>query len=92
MRREIAAGQDVNAAVAAVEPPFPTYHRTVRRWKYLELARKDDGELLPVPPKPVQPGAPYAGLPRLARLLTLLGDLPESKPANFTNNVIKGAG
>jgi L,D-transpeptidase YcbB len=76
VRREIAEGSDVNAAVSAVEPPFPTYYRTLKALEtYLELARKDDGTLLPAPPRIVRPGDNYAGLPRLQRLLVLLGDL-----------------
>jgi len=40
------------------------------------VAREDDGENLPTPPKPIDPGQTYAGVPRLVRLLTLFGDLP----------------
>jgi L,D-transpeptidase YcbB len=75
-----ASETDIETAVEAIEPPFPTYHRTLNALRtYLELARRDDGELLPVPRKAIRPGDSYAGLPRLTRLLVLLGDLPETE-------------
>ena len=42
------------------------------------LAKQDDGEKLPTPHATVLFGTPYDGVPRLARLLRLVGDLPES--------------
>ena len=44
--------------------------------RYRVLAAEDDGAILPSIPKPVEPGQHYAGVPRLIRLLRLLGDLP----------------
>ncbi|MGB2668801.1 MAG: peptidoglycan-binding protein [Candidatus Acidiferrum sp.] len=44
--------------------------------RYTELARADDGEQLPVPAKPVDPGQSYPDAARLVRILQLLGDLP----------------
>jgi len=71
---------DVEAAIRSVEPPFPTYRRTVDALNvYRDLARRDDGELLPVPRKTVKPGDTYGGVPRLVRLLELLGDLPANQ-------------
>jgi L,D-transpeptidase YcbB len=68
--------------VADVEPPFPTYRRTiVALQKYRELAREDDGERLPSTGKTIQPGDSYPGVPRLFRLLRLLGDLPQEANA-----------
>jgi murein L,D-transpeptidase YcbB/YkuD len=59
-----ASETDIEKAIEAIEPPFPTYHRTLSALRtYLELARRDDGELLPVPPKAIRPGDAYAGLP-----------------------------
>src|SRR5208337_4863540 len=43
---------------------------------YIELAKKDDGEQLPLVKKTIVPGDTYPGVPRLARLLRLVGDLP----------------
>lgn len=71
--------------VADVEPPFPTYRRTiVALQKYRELAREDDGERLPSAGKTIQPGDSYGGVPRLFRLLRLLGDLPQEANAPLT--------
>ena len=74
----------------SAEPPFPAYRRTLAALKrYLDLARRDDGEPLPAPAKTVEPGDAYAGVPRLTRLLTLLGDLPESSEA-ANENIYQG--
>jgi L,D-transpeptidase YcbB len=60
-----------------VESPFNGYRRTQNALQiYQDLAKSDDGVQLPVPRKPVKPGDAYPGIPRLARLLRLLGDLP----------------
>jgi len=87
LRREVVGAADVGAVMSAVDPPFPTYHRTLEALdRYLDLARKDSGEPLPVPRKTVEPGDIYPGVPRLARLLALLGDLGQkgSIPASQT--------
>ena len=44
--------------------------------RYRVLASQDDGEPLAATKKPVEQGGHYAGVPRLIRLLTLVGDLP----------------
>ncbi len=50
---------------------------------YRVLVSEDDGEILPATKKPVEPGDHYAGVPRLIRLLSLVGDLaPESPSAD----------
>jgi murein L,D-transpeptidase YcbB/YkuD len=77
LREDLANGQDIKGELEKVEPPFLGYKNTqagLRR--YLELSRQDDGEQLPVPPKALEPGSHYAGVPRLTRLLRLLGDMP----------------
>jgi len=80
LAKELVNSTDVDATLAEVEPPFPVYRRTEAALKtYLNLARRDDGELLPAPSRGIRPGDPYAGLPRLARLLTFVGDLPEGQ-------------
>ena len=72
----------IPGTIDGVEPPFPGYQRTkIAVQHYLVLEKQDDGEKLPVPAKPVAPGDPYAGVPRLTRLLRLLGDLPEGPGA-----------
>jgi len=75
-----ASDKDIQIAIEAVEPPFPTYHRTRNALAtYLELSRRDDGELLPTPRKAIKPGDSYTGLSRLTRLLGLLGDLSDNE-------------
>ena len=70
LQQQVVDASDVGSIIAAVEPPFPTYQRTLHALRtYVDLARRDDGELLPVPRKAVKPGDAYAGLPRLGRLL-----------------------
>jgi len=77
LKQRLIAATDVSAVLATVEPPFPIYQRTQDALKkYMDLARRDDGEPLPATTRPVKPGDPYAGVPRLTKLLALLGDLP----------------
>lgn len=57
--------------------PMDDYRRTLEALKqYQALAAEDDGAILPETKTPVQPGDHYDGVPRLIRLLSLLGDLP----------------
>ena len=77
LRQRLIDAADPAAALNTVEPPFAGYQRTQAALvRYFDLAKQDDGEQLPVPAKTVAPGTPYAGVPRLVRLLRLLGDLP----------------
>jgi L,D-transpeptidase YcbB len=77
LRDQLLSTSDISAVLDAIEPPFATYRRTEQALaRYVQLAREDDGENLPIPPKPIDPGQTYAGVPRLVRLLTLVGDLP----------------
>jgi L,D-transpeptidase YcbB len=81
LRERLLTSSDVSATVESLEPPFGGYRRTEEALtRYAELARQDDGEKLPVPAKPIEPGQPYAGLARLAGLLRLVGDLPAGTP------------
>jgi L,D-transpeptidase YcbB len=80
----------IPATIDGVEPPFAGYQRTKAALQhYLALEKQDDGEKLPVPAKTVAPGDTYAGLPRLTRLLRLLGDLP-AEAAVPDSNVYTG--
>lgn len=88
LQEKMINGTNVRAELDAVEPPFDGYKRTQRvLQRYLELSRQDDGEQLPVPPKPVEPGSSYDGTRRLARLLSLLGDLPPGSVAADNSNL-----
>ena len=81
LKDHVAPADDVAAALADVEPSYPGYRRTIQALQtYLRLAGKDDGEQLPAPTpaskKSIVNGDRYSGVPRLVRLLRLLGDLP----------------
>ena len=77
LKDRIVDGRDVAGVLAEVEPPYPGYRRTLQALQsYAELASKDDGEQLPPAKKTIGPGDDYPGVPRLTRLLRLLGDLP----------------
>ena len=80
LRQNLVSASSIDNAIEAVQPPFPSYGRTLNALRTcLELARRDDGELLPVPRKAIRPGDSYPGVPRLTRLLLLLGDLTEEE-------------
>lgn len=77
LKDHVVGAGDVAGVLAQVEPPYPGYRRTIQALQtYLELARRDDGEQLPAVKKAILPGDTYPGVPRLARLLRLVGDLP----------------
>ena len=58
------------------------YRRTLSALeRYRVLASEDDGEILPTTKKPVEPGGHYAGVPRLTRLLSRVGDLAPESPS-----------
>ena len=77
VRESLLTATDIPALLDTVEPPFSGYRRTEKALaRYMQLARDDAGEKLPVPAKAIEPGQQYAGVPRLSRLLRLVGDLP----------------
>jgi len=77
LRDRLLPSADVSTMLDGVEPGFAGYRRTEQALvRYVEFARIDDGEKLPASVKPVGPGQAYAGVPRLVRLLRLIGDLP----------------
>ncbi len=92
LREKLVDGPDLPAALAQIGPPFAGYKRLLEALhRYLQLAREDDGQKLPVPKKPVEPGSPYDGVPRLMRLLRLLGDLPANTAVPGDSNLYQGA-
>src|SRR5262249_41474043 len=83
---------DVPALLDSVEPPFAGYRRTEAALaRYTELIGRDDGEQLPAPAKPVDPGQTYSGVSRLTRLLLLVGDLPPGTNSSADSQVYDGA-
>ena len=89
LRDHVTPASDVAGVMAQVEPPYPGYRRTLQAFRnYVELAKRDDGEQLPppiAPKKAIAPGDAWPGVPRLTRLLRLVGDLPAD--ANLPANV-----
>jgi murein L,D-transpeptidase YcbB/YkuD len=83
LRERVLTAPDMSAALGGIEPPFRGYRRSEQALaQYMALARNDNGEQLPIPAKPVNPGQPYAGVLRLTRFLHLVGDLPpDSQPS-----------
>jgi murein L,D-transpeptidase YcbB/YkuD len=92
IRDHIVNGSDVAGALAQVEPSYPGYRRTMQALQtYMELAKKDDGEQLPAVKKAILPGDVYPGVPRLAQLLQLVGDLPSGVNVPVDPPIYQGA-
>jgi murein L,D-transpeptidase YcbB/YkuD len=92
LKDHVVTASDVAGALTQVEPPYPGYRRTMQALQtYMELAKKDDGEQLPATKKPIMPGDTYAGVPRLTRLLRLVGDLPETANVPADQSTYSGA-
>ena len=82
---------NVTAVLGEVEPPFPGYNRTILALHaYNILAKQDDGEQLPAVKKAVAPGDSYPGVPRLARFLRLVGDLPPDAVVPADSTIYQG--
>ena len=79
--------------------PWHKWSRRVRGYRralqalqtYTELAKKDDGELLPPLTKAIVPGDAYPGTPRLTRLLRLVGDLPAAADVSAGGTIYDAA-
>lgn len=92
LRDQIVDSARPETLLRGIEPPFAAYHRTEKALTHYEmLARLDDGEKLPEVRKTVEPGQTYAGVPRLTRLLRLLGDLPQGY-ATVADSLVYDAG
>ena len=88
LRQRLVNAPDPEAVLDGVEPRFAGYKRAqAALLRYFGLARQDDGEQLPMPAKTLAPGSPYPGVPRLIRLLRLLGDLPPEATVAAEANV-----
>ena len=92
LREKLVDSPEVANALAEVEPPFAGYKRTQEALqRYITVAQQDDGEQLPIPAKAVDAGSSYDGIPRLTRLLRLLGDLPADASLPEGSNLYSGA-
>jgi murein L,D-transpeptidase YcbB/YkuD len=87
IRERLVNASELQTVLDGVEPPFAGYRLAkAALLRYFDLARQDDSEQLPAPAKTIAPGSPYPGVPRLTRLLRLLGDLsPEAAAATGAN-------
>jgi L,D-transpeptidase YcbB len=91
LKANVVDASDVSAALVRIEPPYPGYQRTLQALQtYMQLAKKDDGEQLPAVTKPIAPGDSYPGVPRLTRLLQLVGDLPADATLPADTTVYQG--
>jgi L,D-transpeptidase YcbB len=82
LRERVLTASSIPSLFDMVEPQYNGYRRTKAALvRYIDLARLDSGEQLPIPAKRVEPRQEYSGAPRLRSLLTLLGDLPPDSPA-----------
>jgi len=91
LKNNVADSDNVVAELNQVEPPYPGYQRTILALHaYNILAKQDDGEQLPPVKKAVTPGESYAGVPRLARFLRLVGDLPPTANVPADSTVYQG--
>ncbi len=92
LKDRVIRAADVAGVLAQVEPPYPGYRRALQALQtYTELVKKDDGELLPPLRKAIVPGDSYPGVPRLTRLLQLVGDLPAAAASSADVTIYNGA-
>ena len=92
LKDHVVNASDIAVALTQVEPPYPGYRRTMQALQtYMELAKKDDGEQLPATKKAIMPGDTYPGVPRLSRVLRLVGDLPSDSNLPADQTVYSGA-
>ena len=73
IRRRLIDATDVKAVLDGIEPPYKGYWRTEEALqRYIIMAREDNGGLLPVPEKAVEPGGSYTAIAQLAGALRRL--------------------
>ena len=92
LKDRVVGAADFAGVLAQVEPPYPGYRRVMQALQtYAELAKNDDGELLPPLTKAIVPGDAYSGVPRLTRLLRLVGDLPADADVSADGTIYEAA-
>jgi L,D-transpeptidase YcbB len=91
LKEDVVDAPEVEDALAHVEPPYEGYRRTMNALQtYRELAEKDEWEQLPEVKKTIAPGDSYPGVPRLTRLLRLVGDLPANADVPADSTIYQG--
>jgi murein L,D-transpeptidase YcbB/YkuD len=91
IRSKVIHANDVHIIVESVEPQFLAYRRTLGALDtYLELARTEIEEPLPLSDAIVRAGDSYAPVPILARRLRLLGDLDAEQKYDRNNTYTTG--
>lgn len=91
LKDNVVNASDVAGVLAQVEPRYPGYRRTIQALhNYWEYAKQYDGKPLPPVQKTVAPGDSYAGVPQMARLLRLMGDLPANVEVQADSTVYQG--
>ncbi|MGA8221814.1 MAG: L,D-transpeptidase family protein [Candidatus Acidiferrales bacterium] len=92
LKEDVVDAPNVDDILAHVEPPYEGYRRTIQALQtYRELAQKDEWEQLPEVKKTIAPGDSYPGVPRLTRLLHLVGDLPANADVPADSTIYQGA-
>jgi L,D-transpeptidase YcbB len=90
VRQRLVDGSNLRAEVSGAAPQSPAYQRLRDALpRYEEMAKQDDGEKLPNPIY-MDKGEQYAGIARMARLLRLLGDLPQSADIPPDSKIYQG--
>jgi L,D-transpeptidase YcbB len=91
LRQRLIPATDAKAVLQEIEPPYEGYRRTERALQqYMAMTQEDNGELLPIPKKPVEPGGPYPAVARLAERLRRTGDLPTGANVPSDSNAYEG--
>ncbi|MGB9464294.1 MAG: L,D-transpeptidase family protein [Candidatus Acidiferrum sp.] len=92
MKEQVVEGSDVTSIASRVEPPYPSYRRTIQALRtYRQLAQQDTYEVLPPISRVVASGNLYQGGPRLFHFLQLIGDLPSGAVAPTDSTIYQGA-
>jgi murein L,D-transpeptidase YcbB/YkuD len=95
LQETIIGAASVKDELAKVECKYPGYQRELAALqKYLQMAKDEVQDPLPLVQKPISPGQSYAGLAQLVRRLQFLGDLPGSvtvpNSPSYAGEVVNG--
>src|SRR5271170_4195402 len=91
LKEDVVDVANVDDVLSHVEPPYEGYRRTIQALQtYMGLAQKDVWEELPEVKKTIAPGDTYPGVPRMIRLLRLVGDLPANADVPPDSTVYQG--